>query len=69
MHLDNPREAGTTRLPAINGSEYPIPDRIPFDNVSQGWFLNYVKRRTAVNNNDELLILWLQDLNLLLTSS
>lgn len=68
MHLDNPREAGTTRLPAINGSGHPIPDHSPFD-TTQGQRVNYVERRTAVNNKDELLILWLQSLNLLLTSS
>lgn len=68
MHLDNPQVAGTTRHTAMNRSEHPLIGFIQFY-ASQYRFLKYLERRTPVNNNDELLILWLQDLNLLFISS
>lgn len=68
MHLDNPQVAGTTRHTAMNRSERPLIGFIQFY-ASQHGFLKCLERRTPVNNNDELLILWLQGLNLLLISS
>lgn len=62
MHLDNPQGAGTTRHTAMNRSEHPLAGFVQLY-VSQHEFLKYLERRTPVNHNDELLILWLQDLN------
>lgn len=55
-------------LMVIDRSESPLKCHIQFYASHRG-FLNYLERRTPVNNNNEWLILRLQNLNLLFTSS